>query len=129
LLQLRSRVKIVDKTSALSGVCIKVLKGKFIAYMGDTFLLSVRSRSAKKASLLKFRLQKKFSVGSMHRALLIRSNFNFKRFPGLFIKFFDNSCVLVNKRIVPISNRIYGPVLKEFCMVWPSIGCVSVEIL
>lgn len=129
MLQLRSRVKIVDKTSALSGVCIKVLKGKFIAYMGDTFLLSVRSRSAKKASLLKFRLQKKFSVGSMHRALLIRSKFNFKRFPGLFIKFFDNSCVLVNKRIVPISNRIYGPVLKEFCMVWPSIGCVSVEIL
>lgn len=129
MLQLRSRVKIVDKTSALSGVCIKVLKGKFIAYMGDTFLLSVRSRSAKKASLLKYRLQKKFSVGSMHRALLIRSKFNFKRFPGLFIKFFDNSCVLVNKRIVPISNRIYGPVLKEFCMVWPSIGCVSVEIL
>lgn len=129
MLQLRSRVKIVDKTSALSGVCIKVLKGKFIAYMGDTFLLSVRSRSAKKASLLKFRLQKKFSVGSMHRALLIRSKFNYKRFPGLFIKFFDNSCVLVNKRIVPISNRIYGPVLKEFCMVWPSIGCVSVEIL
>ena len=89
MLQLRSRVKIVDKTSALTGVCIKVLKGKFIAYMGDTFLLSVRSRSAKKASLLKFRLQKKFSVGSMHRALLIRSKFNFKRFPGLFIKFFD----------------------------------------
>lgn len=117
MLQLRSRVKIVDKTSALTGVCIKVLKGKFVAYVGDTFLLSVRSRSAKKAQMLKFRLQKKFSVGSMHRALLIRSFFNFKRFPGLFIKFFENSCVLVNKRIVPISNRIYGPVLKEFCMV------------
>lgn len=74
-------------------------------------------RNAKRASFLKVRLQKKFSIGSIHRALLLRSKKNFMRFPGLFIKFFENACVLVNKRIVPISNRIYGPVLKEFCMV------------
>lgn len=80
-------------------------------------LLSVRVRNAKRASFLKVRLQKKFSIGSIHRALLLRSKKNFMRFPGLFIKFFENACVLVNKRIVPISNRIYGPVLKEFCMV------------
>ena len=103
MIQQRSRVFITDKTSALLGFCIKVLKGKFIAKMGDTFLLSIRSKSAKRASLLKMRLQKKFAVGSMHRALLVRSKFNFKRFPGLFIKFFDNSCALVNKRVVPIS--------------------------
>jgi large subunit ribosomal protein L14 len=129
LVQLRSRVKIVDKSSALKGVCIKVLRGRFFARMGDTFLLSVRSRSARKASFLKFRLQKKYSVGSMHRALLVRSKTNFRRFPGLFIKFFDNSCAIVNKKTVPISNRIYGPVLKEFCMLWPSVGCVSISIL
>jgi large subunit ribosomal protein L14 len=117
LIQQRSCINITDKTSALLGICVKVLRGKFVAKMGDTFLLSIRSRSAKRVKLLKMRLQKKFSVGSLHRALLIRSKFNFKRFPGLFIKFFDNSCVLVNKRVVPISNRIYGPVLKEFCMI------------
>jgi large subunit ribosomal protein L14 len=124
LIQQRTRLFITDKTSALQGICIKVLKGKFLAKMGDTFLLSIRSRSAKRAKLLKMRLQKKFSVGSLHRALLVRSKFNFKRFPGLFVKFFDNSCALVNRRVVPISNRIYGPVLKEFCMKWPSVGCV-----
>jgi ribosomal protein L14 len=94
----------------------KVLRGKFLAKMGDCFLLSVRRRSAKRAQFLKLRLQRKFSVGTLHRALLIRSKFNFMRFPGLFVKFFENACVIVNKRIVPISNRIYGPVLKEFCM-------------
>jgi large subunit ribosomal protein L14 len=129
LIQLRTKVKIVDKTSALSGVCIKVLRGKFIAVMGDTFLLSIKTRSASKARFLKLRFQKKYVVGSMHRALLVRSKTNFKRFPGLFIKFFDNSCALVNKRVVPLSNRIYGPVLKEFCMVWPSVGCVSANVL
>jgi len=52
----------------------------------------------------------------MHRALLIRSKVNFPRFPGIFVKFFENCVVLVNRRVVPISNRVYGPVLKEFCM-------------
>jgi large subunit ribosomal protein L14 len=128
MIQQCSLLKIVDKTSGMRGYCIKILKGKFIAKLGDTFLLSIRARSAKRASFLKIRLQKKFSVGTIHRALLIRAKMNFARFPGLFVKFFDNSCVLVNKRVVPISNRIYGPVLKEFCMLWPSIGCVSKDI-
>lgn len=128
MLQLRSRVVIVDKTSAVKGICIKVLRGKFLAKIGDCFLLSVRIRNAKRASFLKLRLQRKFSVGTLHRALLIRAKMNFQRFPGLYIKFFENACVLVNKRTVPISNRIYGPVLKEFCMLWPSIGCVSKDI-
>lgn len=116
MIQQRTKVLIVDKTSGVKGICIKVLKSKFIAKLGDTFLLSIRRRSARKASFLKLRLQKKFIKGSIHRALLIRAKFNFSRFPGVYVKFFDNSCVLVNRRVVPISNRIYGPVLKEFCM-------------
>jgi len=128
MIQQKSVLNIVDKTSAVKGVCIKVLKSKFIASMGDTFLLSIRVRSAKKAKFLKLRLQKKYAPGSIHRALLIRAKVNFLRLPGLYIKFFDNACVLVNRRVVPVSNRIYGPILKEFCMLWPSIGCVSRDI-
>lgn len=128
MIQQRSKLFIVDKTSGVIGLCIKVLRGKFIAKMGDTFLLSIRLRNIKRARFLKLRLQKKFSVGCIHRALLIRARINFLRLPGLYVKFFDNSCVLVNRRVVPISNRIYGPVLKEFCMIWPSIGCVSKDI-
>lgn len=128
MLVLRSSVNITDKSSTVKGLCIKILHNKSFAKLGDTFLLSIRSRNAKKASFLKVRLQRKFSVGSIHRAFLLRSKKNFIRFPGLFIKFFENACVLVNRRNVPISNRIYGPVLKEFCMLWPSIGCVSKDI-
>ena len=116
MIQLRSKVNICDKSSTVKGICIKVLRVKKLAKIGDCFLLSIRVRNAKKASFLKTRLQRKFSVGTIHRALLLRSKVNFTRFPGLFIKFFENACVLVNKRSVPISNRIYGPVLKELCM-------------
>lgn len=41
---------------------------------------------------------------------------NFIRLSGLFIKFNENTVVLVNKRTVPVSNRVYGPVLRELCM-------------
>lgn len=128
MIQPRSNLLIVDKTSGVIGLCIKVLRNKTFAFMGDIFLLSIRLRDIKKARLLKLRLQKKFSPGAIHRALLLRSRFNFLRLPGLYIRFLDNSCVLVNRKVVPISNRIYGPVLKEFCTLWPSVGCVSKDI-
>jgi hypothetical protein len=32
---------------------------------------------------------------------------------------------LVNKRVVPITNRVYGPILTELCRKWPSLGCIT----
>ena len=82
MIQTRSKVLIVDKTSGVLGICIKILKGKKVAKLGDVFLLSIRVRSNTKARFLKLRLQKRFSVGTIHRGLLIRAKFNFFRFPG-----------------------------------------------
>jgi len=75
--------------------------------------------------LLKARQQKRFSLGTVHRALLIRSKVNYNRFNNIYIKFDENSVVLITRNTVPVTNRIYGPVLKEFCMRWPSVGCVT----
>jgi large subunit ribosomal protein L14 len=79
--------------------------------------------------LLKSRFQKKFKVGSIHRALIVRTNKNFWRIKDLWIKFNDNSIVIISKQIVPLSNKVYGPVLREFRMKWPSLGCVAVCII
>jgi ribosomal protein L14 len=45
------------------------------------------------------------------------------------LKFNKNSVVLVTKNVVPVSNRVYGPVLRELCMKYPSLGCVSSHII
>lgn len=29
------------------------------------------------------------------------------------------------KKSIPISNRVYGPILRELCMSLPSLGCIS----
>ena len=80
---------------------------------------------SKKFILLKSRLQKRYLKGSIHRALIVRTKTNTLRINGVFIKFGENTVVLVTKNVVPVSNRVYGPILREMCMRWPSLGCVS----
>lgn len=71
---------------------------------------------SKKFILLKARLQKKFFKGSIHRGLIIRTKVNYSRLSGVYIRFGENTIILVTKNVVPVSNRIYGPVLREICM-------------
>ena len=32
------------------------------------------------------------------------------------MRFNENSVVLVNKNVVPLCNRVFGPIFKELCM-------------
>src|ERR1700753_1960043 len=104
MIQLRSFLRASDKTAIVKVYCIKVLKSSKdrIAILGDLVVVCVNSINIKKFIILKVRFQKKFNVGSMHRALIIRIN--------------ENSGVIVSKQVVPLSNKVYGPVMREFCM-------------
>lgn len=127
MIQLKTKLLAADKTAINCTFCIKILKGgkSRIAVLGEVILICVNSINIKKHILLKPRLQKKFKVGSIHRGLIVRTNKNFLRIKDLWIKFSENSVVVISKQIVPLSNRVYGPVLREFCMRWPSLGCVA----
>jgi large subunit ribosomal protein L14 len=127
MIQLRSFLRASDKTAIVKVYCIKVLKSSKdrIAILGDLVVVCVNSINIKKFIILKVRFQKKFNVGSMHRALIIRIKVNYSRICGVLMKFNENSVVIVSKQVVPLSNKVYGPVMREFCMRWPSLGCVS----
>ena len=70
----------------------------------------------KKFIKLKATFQKRFGVGTIHRALVVRSKVNYMRIKYIFLKFNENSAVIVSRNVVPLSNRVYGPILREFCM-------------
>jgi large subunit ribosomal protein L14 len=127
MIQVGTILKVCDKTGVMLVQCIKVLGDakKKIAFLGDVILVSVQRINPKKFEDVKLFKRKRFFLGTMHRALIVRAKVNFSRLPGIFIKFNENSVVLVNKRTVPISNRVYGPILRELCMRWPSLGCVT----
>jgi len=127
MIQVSSLLKVVDKTGITSVKCIKVLSTikNRIACIGDVIVVSVHRLNPRKFQKVKLFKKKKFLKGTLHRGLIIRSCVNFKRMSSIFLKFNENSVVLVNKRVVPVSNRVYGPVLRELCMRLPSLGCVT----
>lgn len=127
MIQAGTILKVSDKTGVVLVQCIKVLGSskKRLASLGDVVLVSVKRINPKRFRNVKLFRRKKFFKGTLHRGLIIRTKVNFQRIPGLFIRFNENTVILVNKKIVPISNRIYGPVLRELCMRWPSLGCIT----
>jgi large subunit ribosomal protein L14 len=127
MIQVGSILKVCDKTGVSLVQCIKVFGSykKRIAYIGDVILVSVVHINPKKFKNMKIFKRKRFFKGTLHRGLILRTKVQYKRANKIYIKFNENSIVLVNRKIVPISNRVYGPVLLELCRKLPSLGCIS----
>lgn len=127
MIQAGTMLKVCDKTGVILVQCIKVLgfAKRRIACLGDVVIVSVQRINPKKFQKVKLFKRKKFFKGTLHRGLIVRSKVNFSRLPGVLLRFNENAVVLVNKRKVPISNRAYGPILRELCTRVPSLGCIT----
>lgn len=68
---------------------------KRIAYLGDIILVAVKRINPKKFRKVKLFKRKRFFKGTLHRGLLVRAKYNYCRLPGLFLRFNENSVVLV----------------------------------
>jgi large subunit ribosomal protein L14 len=117
MVQVGTLLKVCDKSGINLVRCIKVLgpSKKKIAKIGDIILVSIRQKNPKKFKGMKEHKKRRFRKGFIHRALVVRTKVNYERSHNVVIKFNENSVVLVNKRVVPITNRVYGPILTELC--------------
>jgi ribosomal protein L14 len=111
-------VKICDRSGVVLAQCIKVLgpRKNRIASLGGLFLVSVKRINVFRLSFVKPRIRKKFQRGTLHRVLLLRSQVNFQRQPFAFVRFNENAGIIVNRRRVPVSNRFFGPLIREFSL-------------
>ena len=131
MLILGSVVRVVDKSGVVLAECIQVV-GHFqkrVASVGSFMVVTVRWVNARRMALLKDRWQRKYRKGTIHRAFVVRSRKNICRQNGIYISFSENSVVLVTTRGAPVTNRIYGPILHEMCMLNPGIGCISGNVI
>lgn len=101
MIQLGTILKVSDKTGVVLVQCIKVFGSskKRIAYIGDVVLVSVQRINPKKFHNVKLFKKRKFFKGTLHRGLVIRTKINYCRLSGIFIRFNENSVVLVIKRL------------------------------
>jgi large subunit ribosomal protein L14 len=51
--------------------------------------------------------------GETAKAVVVRTRREMQRADGSYIKFDDNSAVLINAQLEPVGTRIFGPVARE----------------
>ena len=55
----------------------------------------------------------KVKKGDVMKAVVVRTRKEVRRTDGTFLKFDDNSAVLINNQMEPVGTRIFGPVARE----------------
>jgi large subunit ribosomal protein L14 len=105
MIQQESRLKVADNSGAKEVLCIRVLggTGKRYARVGDKIVVTVKS------ALPSGGVKK----GQVSRAVVVRTKKEHRRADGSYIRFDDNSCVLLNPQDEPRATRIFGPVARE----------------
>jgi large subunit ribosomal protein L14 len=105
MIQPESRLTVADNSGAKQVYCIKVLGGSRRRYasLGDVIVVSVKEALP----------GSKVKKGDVVKAVVVRTVKEVGRQDGSFIKFDDNSAVLINKDREPIGTRIFGPVARE----------------
>lgn len=98
-------MNVADNSGAKRLYCIKVLGGtrRKYARVGDVIVVSV------KESLPNSKVRK----GDVLKAVIVRTVKEIRRDDGSYIKFDENSAVLINQQNEPIGTRIFGPVARE----------------
>lgn len=105
MIQAQSVLQVADNSGARRVSCVKVLGGSRRRYasVGDLIVVSV------KEALPNSKVKKK----QLHRAVVVRTRKEIGRSDGSYIRFDDNSVVLIDQNGEPIGTRIFGPVARE----------------
>ena len=106
MIQPRSIVKIADNSGAKLGRIFKVLgsSGKRWAKIGEVVVLSVQKAEPRK------QVKKK----DVLYAVVVRQRQPFRRADGSYIRFDENSVVIIEKdKKDPIAGRVFGPIPRE----------------
>lgn len=105
MIQEESNLEVADNTGAKKVRCFRVLKGSKRRYarVGDVIVCSVKE-SEPKATVKK---------GEVIKAVIVRTKSYISRKDGSYIRFYDNSCVIIDDKLNPKGTRIFGPIARE----------------
>ena len=105
MIQMQSILDVADNSGAKKLFCIKVLGGSKRKYagIGDIIVASVREALP----------NSKVKKGDVVKAVIVRTAKELGRPDGSYIRFDDNSGVVINNQKEPVGTRIFGPVARE----------------
>ena len=105
MIQMQTTLDVADNSGAKKLMCIKVLGGSRRRYatIGDVIVVSIREALP----------NAKVKKGDVSRAVIVRTAKEVQRPDGSYIRFDNNSAVLISPQNEPIGTRIFGPVARE----------------
>jgi large subunit ribosomal protein L14 len=105
MIQVQTQMTVADNSGAKKVACIRVLGGtrRRYARVGDIIIVAVKEAIP----------HSKVKKGDVMRAVVVRTVKETRRSDGSYIRFDDNSAVLINPAGDPIGTRIFGPVARE----------------
>ena len=105
MIQVESVLDVADNSGARKVLCIKVLGGSKRKYasIGDVIVVSVKEAIP----------NSKVKKGEVVKAVVVRTAKEVGRPDGSYIRFDNNSAVLIDKEGEPIGTRIFGPIARE----------------
>ena len=105
MIQMQTVLDVADNSGAKKLFCIKVMGGSKRKYasVGDIIVASVREALP----------NSKVKKGDVVKAVVVRTAKALGRADGSYIRFDDNSGVVINNAKEPVGTRIFGPVARE----------------
>ncbi|OIP90314.1 MAG: 50S ribosomal protein L14 [Syntrophaceae bacterium CG2_30_49_12] len=105
MIQMQTILNVADNSGAKKVACIKVLGGSKRRYagVGDIIVVSVKKAIP----------NAKVKKGDVMKAVVVRTVKEVRRPDGSYLKFDDNSAVLITNQLEPVGTRIFGPVARE----------------
>jgi len=106
MIYVNSTLKIVDNSGGLLIYCIKIYKKKKIkteGKIGDLIIGSLKKTSTKKD---------KVKTSQLIKAIIVRQKKKIKIIDNFNFFFSDSGVILLNSKMQPLGNRIYGPIPK-----------------
>lgn len=105
MIQQETNLEVADNTGAKKVRCFKVLGGtrRRYAHVGDIIVCSVKEADP----------NGQVKKGDVVKAVIVRTKSYIRRADGSKLRFFVNSCVIINDALEPKGTRIFGPVARE----------------
>jgi len=105
MIQTNSNLDVADNSGARRVQCIKVLGGSKRRYasVGDIIVVAVKEAIP----------NGKVKKGDVVKAVVVRTSKELGRPDGTYIRFDNNSAVLIDNQKEPVGTRIFGPVARE----------------
>lgn len=105
MIQMQTELDVADNSGAKKLTCVKVLGGSRRRYatIGDVVVVAIREAIP----------NAKVKKGDVARAVIVRTAKEIPRPDGSYIRFDNNSAVLITAQNEPVGTRIFGPVARE----------------